>query len=181
MPDALATYRTRTSGLFGTRHEISNDEGPLGEIVMEREKGLVVRGRYQPKSGELLLIRRDPGILRSQFSLWTEGREWLGSSLRSSFFGRAVDISTGNKPYRLLPSPSLARGWNVYAPKTGQVAKLEPLGLGRGSRIEVYRRIDFELVVFAYFVGVQIYWESLWPGREVLDDLESLPAASSKS
>ena len=31
---------------------------------------------------EYTLVIRDPGLLRSQFSVWTEGREWLGSSLR---------------------------------------------------------------------------------------------------
>jgi hypothetical protein len=58
------------------------------------------------------------------------------------------------------------------------MARIEPAGFGRGSTIQVFRRIDFELVLFAYFLGSQVYSESFWPGREVTDDQESVPTAS---
>ena len=98
-----------------------------------------------PEKGERLVLRREPGILRSQYSLWTEGREWLGSSLRPGFVQREIALSSGAKSYRLLPTASFGRGWRMLAPKTGEMARILHDGLGR-SRIEVYRRVDTELV-----------------------------------
>lgn len=180
MPETIATYRTRVSGLFRPRHVIVDAGGKeVGVLSISRnKKGVITGARYQPAQGEVLAIRRDPGILRSQFSCWTEGREWIGSSLRWSFFAREIALATGNKPYRLLPVAGLRRGWRMFAPKTGEMARIEPRGLGRGSTIQVFRRVDFELVLFAYFLGSQVYSESFWPGREVTDDQESVPTAS---
>lgn len=180
MPETIATYRTTVSGLFAPRHVILDAQGrEEGVLTVRRDrKGLIVGGRYQPAQGEVLLIRRDPGILRSQFSCWTEGREWIGSSLRWSFFAREIALATGNKPYRLLPVAGLRRGWRMFAPKTGEMARIEPRGLLGGSTIGVFRRVDFELVVFAYFMASQVTFESLWPGREVSDDQESVPTPS---
>ena len=179
MPQAIATYTTRVRGLWTTRHEIQAETGPLGVLTIERNrKGLVTTGRSRPEKGEVLTLRRDPGLLRSQFSLWTEGREWLGSSLRWSFVGREIALSTGTKPYRLLPLPGFRAGWRMVAPKTGEMARIQTSVLRRGSRIEVFRRVDFELVLFAYFLGWQLRLESLWPGREVDVETENLPTAS---
>jgi len=175
MPEVIATYTARVSGFWNTRHAISGDRGELGTLALERSRrGVIVRGRYTPHKGEVLSFRRDPGLLRSQFSLWTEGREWLGSSLRWSFLGREIALSTGNRPYRLLPLPGFRRGWRLIAPKTGEMARIAPIPLRRASRLEVCRRIDFELVLFAYFLGWQIYAESLWPGRDDETEQESL-------
>ena len=179
MPEVIAIYRTRVSGLWSTRHVIAGEAGDLGTLAIERSpRGLVVGGRYVPHKGEVLSFRRDPGLVRSQFSMWTEGREWLGSSLRWSFFGREIALSTGNRPYRLLPLPGLRRGWRMVAPRTGEMARIRPLPFRRASRIEVFRRIDFELVLFSYFLGWQIYAESLWPGRDIEPEQESIPTPS---
>lgn len=180
MPEPIASYRTRVRGLWTARHAIETAQGEaVGVLTIERNaRGVVVAGWYQPVKGEVLLLRRDPGILRSQFSCWTEGREWIGSSLRWSFLARSIDLATGNKPYKLLPAAGFQRGWRMFAPKTGEMARITPTGLGRDSRIDVFRRVDFELVVFAYFLGVQVYAESFWPGREVTDDQESVPTPS---
>jgi hypothetical protein len=180
MPESIATYCTRVSGLWSTRHTVEDAAGArVGVLACRRDgKGLVVGGRWQPEKGEVLLFRRDPGILRSQFSCWTEGREWIGSSLRWSFFAREIALATGNKPYRLLPAAGFHRGWRMLAPKTGEMARIEPRTMRRGATIEVFRRVDFELVLFAYFLSSQVWLESLWPGREVTDDQESVPTPS---
>jgi hypothetical protein len=179
MPQAIASYTTRVSGFWNTRHEILSETGRLGVLSVERDrKGTIVRGRYAPEKGEVLSLRRDPGLLRSQFSLWTEGREWLGSSLRWSFVGREITLATGSKPYRLVPVPGLRPGWRMVAPKTGEMARIRTSLWRRGSRIEVFRRVDFELVLFAYFLGWQLRLESLWPGRDVEPEQENVPTAS---
>ena len=179
MPEAIASYTTRVRGLWNTRHEIVADGTPLGVLAVVRNgMGVVVRGRYEPRRGEVLALRRDPGLLRSQFSLWTDAREWLGSSLRWSFVGREIALSTGSKPYRLVPIPGLRPGWRMVAPKTGELARITTSALRRRSRIEVYRRVDFELVLFAYFLGWQLHLESLWPGREVEAEQGNAPTAS---
>lgn len=180
MPETIATYRTEVQGLLGSRHAIRNAVGEeLGVLAVQRNgKGLVTGARYQPKAGEVLIMRRDPGLLRSQFSCWTEGGEWIGSSLRWSFLAREIALATGSKPYRLIPVAGLRRGWRLFAPKTGEMARLEPSGLGRGATLQVFRRIDFELVLFAYFLASQVWVESFWPGREVSDDQESVPTPS---
>jgi hypothetical protein len=179
MPQAIATYTTRVRGLWNTRHEIHTDTGPLGVLTIERNaRGMVVRGRYEPEKGEILTLRRDPGLLRSQFSLWTDGREWLGSSLRWSFIGREIALSTGAKPYRLVPRPGFRSGWRMVAPKTGDMARIETSLFRRSSRIEVFRRVDFELVLFAYFLGVQLRLESVWPGRAVEVEPDNVTTAS---
>ena len=147
-PDTV--YETRVSGLWTTRHPLRGPDGELGVLTLHKNAwGMVVHGRYAPEKGEVLVLRRDPGLLRSQFSLWTEDGEWLGSSLRWSFFRREITISTGSRPIRLVPLPGLRRGWRLVAPKTGEMARIVHGPLSRGARIEVHRRMDFELVVFA--------------------------------
>ena len=80
-----------------------------------------------------------------------------------------------------MPLPGFGRGWRLYAPKTGEMARILPRGLGRGATIQVFRRVDFELVLFAYLLGSLIWCESVWPGRDIVDDLESVPGAPSKA
>jgi len=179
MAELLATYTIRKSGLWNTRHEITGPEGKLGVLSMRRNGwGMVVSGVYQPEKGEVLSLRRDPGILRGQFSLWTEGREWLGSSLRSRFFRREIAFSTGNKPFRLLPLAGFGKGWRMLAPKTGEMARLIPGFLGRKTRLEVYRRVDTELWIFAYFVGSQAMAETWWPSRADEGESDSVPTSA---
>jgi len=165
MPEAVAVYEVRISGLWNTTHRFFLDGKELGVLRITRGRDGVVRsGRYSPEKGEVLTLRRDPGLLRSQFSLWTDGPEWLGSSLRWSLFGREVVLHTGSKPLRLLPAPGLRTGWTLQAPRTGQMARILATPLTRRARIEVFRKVDFELVVFSYFLGKQILLESFLPG-----------------
>ena len=179
MPEAIATYTVRVDGFWNTRHTISDatSGATLGVLSVERNvASMVVRGTYRPEKGEMLHVRRDPGLLRSHFSLWTESREWLGSSLRWSTRRRAIEVSSAasNKPYLLSPLPGWRRGWRLIAPKTGEALRTEVPLIGCRARIEVARRIDFDLVVFAYFLGFPLYAESLLPGPI----LESAPEAS---
>lgn len=178
MVERIATYTTRARGFPRSRHEIDGPDGRLGVLHVERNHlGMVVRGRFVPEKGEVLNFRREPGILRSQFSLWTEGREWLGSSLRPGFVQREIALSTGAKSFRLLPTASFGRGWRMLAPKTGEMARILPDGLGR-SRIEVFRRVDTELLVFAFFLSVQVHGESWWPARADEGESETVPTGS---
>ena len=170
MPESVASYRTRVRGLWNTDHVLTGPEGPAGTLAVRRNRwGLVSEGAWIPSKGEKLVFRRDPGLLRSQFSLWTEGREWLGSSLRWSFLRREIVLHTGSRPLRLLPLRGFSRGWTIQAPRTGEMAQIAFSPLGRGARIEIFRKLEFELVVFAYFLGWQIRRESFWPGP-VVDD-----------
>jgi hypothetical protein len=172
-------YSTRVSGIWNTRHEIFQDGEPQGTLEAKRNAfGIVVFGRYTPKKGETLEFRRDPGILRSQFSLWTVDREWLGSALRWSFFARFIDVSTGSKPLRLLPLPSFKRGWRLMAPKSGEMARFQSRPFSRGCEITIHRRMDFEQVLFAYFLGGQLLTESIWPGPPAQDSSQPATAPS---
>ncbi|MDP6538405.1 MAG: hypothetical protein QF903_06415 [Planctomycetota bacterium] len=165
--DHTATYEVRIRGLFRRRHVVCGPDGELGVVRLRRNRwGMVAGGSYRPTEGEVLLFRRDPGILRSQFSLWTEGREWLGASLRWSFAAREISISTGGRPFRVVPMPGLRRGWRLVAPKTGEVARIHAPLFRRRITIEVGRRLDFELLLFAYFLAAQIMRESVWPGPQ---------------
>ena len=167
MPDPTATYQIRARGLWKPTLQISGPDGDLGVLTVERNRwGMGVHASYRPTQGEQLEIRRDPGILRSQFSLWSEGREWLGASLRWSFVGRVIDLSTGTRPMRLLPLPTFGAGWALHAPKTGQMAQVH---LGKNARVDVFRRMDFEVVLFALFLGFLSRVESLWPGPIIED------------
>ena len=165
MSDPTASYTARASGLWTPVHRLEQDGEPVGSLTIERRPwGLIAGARWIPSRGEVLRIRRDPGLLRSQFSLWTESGEWLGSSLRWNVLKREVVLHTGSRPLRLLPGPGLGCGWVLVAPKTGAMARVRGGLLGRERRIEVYRRLDFELVVFTYFLGSMIWAESAWPG-----------------
>jgi hypothetical protein len=180
MPEAVSTYRTRVSGLWNTVHELAGPDGPVGTLTVRRNAwGLITTGQWTPVKGEALLVRRDPGLLRSQFSLWTSGREWLGSSLRSSFLRREIVLHTGSRPLRMLPRQGFSIGWSVQAPRTGEMARIQG-GLGRSTRIDVFRKVEFELILFAYFLGWQVRCESLWPGP-VLDEDPSLSTAAPKA
>ncbi|MBI1381273.1 MAG: hypothetical protein GC161_09300 [Planctomycetaceae bacterium] len=162
----IQVYDSKWSGLLSPRHVITSEGAPVGVLEVKRQRGLIVGGEFRPEKGEVLFIRRDPGLARSQFSLWTDGREWLGSSLRWTSFAREVAISNGNKPFRLLPVEGWGFGWSLYAPKSGENARIVAQPLRGTARLEVYRRLDFPLLLFSYFLGAQILWESFLPGPE---------------
>ena len=170
MADIRNLYTARVSGFWNTRHTLSREEEggaqELGTLSVTRNLLMVTGGTYQPEEGEVLMARREPGLLRSQFSLWTDGREWLGSSLRRTTWKRQIDISSGSTAFRLLPVQGFRPGWSLYAPKTGEACRIVASPSGRSARIEVYRRLDFPLVVFSYFLGYQVYLESWLPGPE---------------
>jgi len=67
---------------------------------------------------------------------------------------------------RLLPLPGLGTGWSLHAPKTGQMAQVH---LGKDARVDVFRRMDFEVVLFALFLGFLSRVESWWPGPVIED------------
>lgn len=172
MSETLATWRIRKRGFWRPVHEVRDESGTLlGCLRVERNGwGLIVRGEYVPEKGERLIMRRDPGLLRAQFSLWTEGGEWLGSSLRWSLFRRQIDLWTGSRPYRLVPVQGFRRGWRIVAARTGASAILctRPGLLGllwprSLTTIEQVRKIDFELLLFAQFLGSLTTLESFWP------------------
>lgn len=167
MPVPTASYQIHAKGFWSPVIHISGPDGDVGVLKVSRNRwGMVVSAAYTPEKGEKLEIRRDPGILRSQFSLWSEGREWLGASLRWSFIGREVDLSTGTRPMRLIPLPGFCAGWALHAPKTGQMAQVR---LGKEGKIDVFRRMDFEVVIFALFLSHLTRVESWWPGPLIED------------
>lgn len=177
MPQPVATYESAVRGLWNTEHRLTSDGTEVGLLRIRRNAwGLVVGGTYLPAKGEQLVVRRDPGLLRSQFSIWTEGREWLGSSLRWHFVQREVVLHTGSRPLRMLPLPGFQRGWTLQAPRTGEMARLEFPWLGRTARVEVYRKLEFELLIFSYFLGWQIRLESAWPGPAIDEDPTTVAA-----
>lgn len=165
MSDLKTSYTVRSSGLWSPRHAILDEEGNrLGTLSARRNRyGMIVSGEYRPEKGEVLFLRRDPGLLRAQFSLWTEGGEWLGSSLRWNVARRQIDMWTGSKPYRVVPSSGPGFGWRMVAARTGASARVRSGPLGRSHKIEVYRKTDFELVLFAFFLGSLSHWESFFP------------------
>ncbi len=165
MAEPLQILQTKVRGIWNPVHRISSSDGTSeGRIEVRRNRwGLVVGADYHPEKGEVLSFRRDPGLLRAQFSLWTEGGEWLGSSLRWHVGRRQIDVWTGSKPYRVVPRTGLRRGWRIIATRTGQVACIHQGLLGRGARIELYRKMDPELLLFCYFLGSLTSRESVWP------------------
>ncbi len=161
-------YETRVTGLWNSRHAIRDANGPVGVLAIQRNAlGLVTRGTFRPEKGAVLEITRDPGLRRGQFSMWSEGREWLGSSERERFFERVLKLHTGGKPFHLVPLRGFVKGWGLHAPRTGESARIVAPLAGRDSRLEVFKRLDFPLLLFAYFLGTQIYRESVWPGPEI--------------
>jgi hypothetical protein len=178
-PETTQRINVAISGFWNSVHRLSTAGTPLGVLCVTRGRlGLVERGRYVPVKGEVLALRRDPGLLRSQFSLWTERQEWLGSSLRWHWLRREIVLHTGSKPLRIQPRPGLRFGWSLVAPRTGEMARVHAYPLGRRAGIEVYRRVDPELVVFTYFLASQILLESLWPGPA---DPEARQVAAAKA
>ncbi|MEM9382957.1 MAG: hypothetical protein AAGB93_23615 [Planctomycetota bacterium] len=165
MPAPKKTYRTRVSGFLRPRHVVTDEDGKeVGVLQVHRNRvGLIVRAVWTPSKGEVLEIKRDPGLLRAQFACWTEGREWLGSTIRPGFTRRTIEMWTGGKPLRLVPRLALGRGWRIVGAKSGLVAELEHSLLGRDATLSTYRKIDLELLVFAYFVGSIALWESALP------------------
>jgi hypothetical protein len=175
----IKSYTTRVSGFWNTSHSFYEGDELVGTLEVSRNAlGLAISGKFTPDKGEVLLFRRDPGILRSQFSLWTDRREWLGSALRWSFLGRVINISTGSKPLRLIPLPGFRRGWRLLAPKSGEMVRISARPFSRGSVIDVHRRMDFEQVLFAYYLGAQLLSESFWPGPAEQSSKSPVPATS---
>ena len=165
MADPLKTFSTRVSGLWRPRHTILDSEGKkLGCIEVQRNRlGMIVKGTWKPAKGEILNFIRQPGILRAQFACWTEAGEWLGSTIRPGIARRTVEMWTGGKPLRLVPTLEFGRGWRVMGSKSGMVAQINHGLVGRGARIATYRKIDLELLLFAYFIGGLALIESALP------------------
>mgnify|MGYP006966870376 FL=1 len=165
MAEPLHTLLTTVQGLWNPVHTITETDGSaVGRLKVRRNRwGLVVGAQYLPEKGEVLEFRRDPGLLRAQFSLWTEDGEWLGSSLRWHVGRRQIDVWTGSKPYRVVPRTGLGRGWRVIATRTGEVATIRQGLLGRAARIELQRKMDPELLLFCYFLGSLTSRESFFP------------------
>ena len=165
MAAPIRTYTSKVSGLWSPRHTISDDEGAiLGVLHVQRNwRGMVISAEYRPQKGEVLTIRRDPGLLRAQFSVWTDGSEWLGSSLRPSVITRLIELWTGGKAYRVVPTPGIGRGWRVVATKTGEVARISLGLIGRKAKIQAFRKMDFEILLLCYFVGTLTPNEMFWP------------------
>ena len=170
MPEPTAVYTVTKQGHWNSTYTLTlHEQGTTGQtagVLSTRRNawGMVVAGKYVPTKGEELHFRRDPGLLRSQYSLWTGGREWLGSSLRWSLGRREIVLHTGSKPLKILPLSGLKCGWSLQAPRTGEMARLHGSLLGGKSKIEVFRKVEFELVVFAFFLASQLWLESTWPG-----------------
>lgn len=165
MAEPLKTYRTRVSGFLSPRHVVLDEDGAeLGVLAVQRNRlGLIVGADWQPAKGEKLHFRRDPGLLRAQFACWTEAREWLGSTIRPGVARRTIEMWTGGKPLRLVPRLELGRGWRVVGAKSGLVAQIDHGWLTRGATLRVYRKMDLELLLFAYFIGGLALWESALP------------------
>jgi len=181
MAEPLRTLLTKVRGLWNPVHTIAEADGsPVGILKVRRNRwGLVVGADYRPEEGEVLEFRRDPGILRAQFSLWTEDGEWLGSSLRWHVGRRQIDLWTGSKPFRVVPRTGLGRGWRVIASRTGEVATIRLGLLGRAARIDLQRKMDPELLLFCYFLGSLTSKESFFPSW--LDRTIPSPARPSTS
>jgi len=178
MPEAIQTYTIQSSG-FGRRHRVSDQDGERGVLTLDRRFGRIHQAQYHPsKKGEVLTFRPEPGMLPNQYSVWNEHREWLGSSLRWNMFKREILVNTGSRPYRVIPLPSLTRGWRLCAPKTGEMCRFDAGLVGGKTRIEVYRRMDFDLLLFAYFVGTRNLLLSIWPGPTLDADNEAVPSPS---
>ena len=168
LPAPKNVYTTRVSGLWNSRHEVHDENERLGVLEVRRNAfGLVTGGVYTPEKGAVFTISRDPGLRRAQFSMWTEGREWLGSSERRGFLSRVLVLHTGGKPFHLVPLQGFVKGWGLHAPRTGEAARITAGVSGRSSRLEVYKRLEFPLLLFAYFLGAQVYREAVWPGPPV--------------
>lgn len=173
MPTPIKSLKTKVSGLWSPRHTFLDDEGnTLGVLSVKRNKwGMVVSADYRPEKGEVLYFRRDPGLLRAQFSLWTDGKEWLGSSLRWHVGRRQIDVWTGGRPYRVVPRRGFGRGWRVVATKTGEAAEVRSPLVGKNSTVEQFRKMDFELLLFCYFLGSISLVESFLPtSLDALDE-----------
>jgi len=179
MPEVVSTYTTKVSGLWSSRHEIAlkTDTGSevQGTLSINRGPlGAVRSGTFRPLKGATYVFERDPGMVRGQFMMWSESREWIGSTIRFHVLRRVVDINTGGKPFKLAPLREFGRGWSLYAPKTGEIARFNWPLVGRSARIEVYRKTPFTLLLLAYFMSTQASYETLWPGptpeKMALDD-----------
>lgn len=180
MTEPLRTLRTRVSGRWNPRHTIFEEDEPVGVLSVRRNGlGMVVAGEYRPEKGEVLVVRRDPGLLRAQFSIWTDSREWLGSSLRWHVARRQIDVWTGGRPYRIVPARGFRRGWRLIASKTGEAALIDPRPFGRDCTLTIHRKMDFELVLFAYFLGSMTLAESFLPSSlDAYDPADRSPAPS---
>ena len=168
---AKTPYTIRKKGLLNPTFTFERAGEVIGTMRRHRRGllRLVQSSTYVPVKGETITIDRDPGLLRHQYSAWSQvhggqGREWLGSSIRYSIFGREISIHNGSKPFRLVPIKAFGMGWELHAPKTGLVARFSK----RGSTIEVTleRRVDFYLVLLAFHNIASGWISSIWPGPD---------------
>ena len=85
------------------------------------------------------------------------------ASLRWHVARRQIDLWTGGKPYRVVPTLGLSRSWRMIAVKTGEAAAFRCRLFSRSTSIKVHRKLDFELVLFTYFLGQMTLNEWFFP------------------
>lgn len=168
---AKAPYLVRAKGLVNPAFEFEREGQVLGTMRRTRLLGcLRLQGAvYEPVQGETITIQRDPGLLRSQFSAWSQvhggqGREWLGSSINYGIIGREISLHNGTKPFRLIPSKTFGPGWELHAPKTGLTATFKKVS--GGIEIGLERRVDFFLLLLAFHNVATARLASIWPGPD---------------
>lgn len=166
---AKAPYIVRAKGLINPEFTFEREGDVLGTMKRDRKLGRLMGSVYVPVQGETITVQRDPGLLRNQFSAWSQihggqGREWLGSSINYGLIGREVTLHNGTKPFRLVPTKAFGTGWELHAPKTGLVATF----IKRGSTVEVRleRRVDFFLLLLAFHNIATAWLKSVWPGPD---------------
>jgi len=76
---------------------------------------------------------------------------------------RRIDVWNSVRPYRVVPKRGLGRGWRIIASKTGEVASIEQPLFPRKSQWTAQRKLDFELLLFCYFLGSMSPMESVMP------------------
>ena len=168
---AKAPYIVRPQGLLNPTFQFEREGEVLGHMRRERALGIgrLRASLYTPLSGEPISVQRDPGLLRSQFSAWSQihggqGREWLGSSINYEVLGREITLHNGTKPFRLIPTKAFGMGWELHAPKTGLVATFKKKG--RAVEIHLDRRVDFFLLLLSFHNIGSAWLTSISPGPD---------------
>jgi hypothetical protein len=81
----------------------------------------------------------------------------------------------------VVPLSGLRTGWTIQAPRTGELARLEGGLVLRSMRLDVYKKLEFEQLLFAYFLAWQVRREAFWPGPMQDEDPSLAPAPKPQS
>jgi hypothetical protein len=150
----LDEIEVEVSGFFTTHHYFETESGTLGELTFPAFSSY---GVFQAADGRELLMQKTHWL--GSAHEFIEGEVVRGTADRQGLFKREIDVQFDGQEYVLEPTGVLSRGWYLVGAAGTVLLEIQPRGLlQQGAYLSILGALDFDLVVFAYYL-IHMRWQ----------------------